>query len=223
MSYISKVLALVWKDVLSELRTREMLSSMLVFALLVMVIFNFSFELRVDNVAQVAPGILWVTFAFASTLELTRSLAMEMENDCLDGLFLAPMDRGVIYLGKMLGNLIFITAVEALVLPTFSVLFNLNLIRLPLLLTIILGTIGFAAVGTLLSAIAVNSRAREVMLPVLLFPIILPVVMAAAKVTAGILDGVPLADLAHWLRFLVAFDIIFLVVSYLTFDFVVEG
>jgi heme exporter protein B len=223
MSYLSKVLALVWKDVLSELRTREMLSSMLVFALLVMVIFNFSFELRVDNVAQVAPGILWVTFAFASTLELTRSLAMEMENDCLDGLFLAPMDRGVIYLGKMLGNLIFITAVEALVLPTFSILFNLNLIRLPLLLTIFLGTIGFAAVGTLLSAIAVNSRAREVMLPVLLFPIILPVVIAAAKVTAGILDGVPLVELAQWLRFLVAFDIIFLVVSYLTFDFVVEG
>jgi heme exporter protein B len=223
MSYASKVLALVWKDVLSELRTREMLSSMLVFALLVIVIFNFSFELRVDNVAQVAPGVLWVTFAFASTLELTRSLAMEMENDCLDGLFLAPMDRGVIYLGKMLGNLIFITVVEALVLPTFSLLFNLNLIRLPLLLTVLLGTIGFAAVGTLLSAIAVNSRAREVMLPVLLFPVILPVVIAAAKVTGGILDGVPLAELAHWLRFLVAFDIIFLVVSYLTFDFVVEG
>ncbi len=223
MSYVSKVLALVWKDVLSELRTREMLSSILVFALLVIVIFNFSFELRVDNVAQVAPGVLWATFAFASTLELTRSLAMEMENDCLDGLFLAPMDRGVIYLGKMLGNLIFITVVEALVLPTFSILFNLNLIRLPLLLTVFLGTIGFAAVGTLLSAIAVNSRAREVMLPVLLFPIILPVVIAAAKVTGGILDGVPLAELAHWLRFLVAFDIIFLVISYLTFDFVVEG
>jgi heme exporter protein B len=223
MSYASKVLDLVWKDVLSELRTREMLSSMLVFALLVIVIFNFSFELRVDNVAQVAPGVLWVTFAFASTLELTRSLAMEMENDCLDGLFLAPMDRGVIYLGKMLGNLIFITVVEALVLPTFSVLFNLNLIRLPLLLTVLLGTIGFAAVGTLLSAIAVNSRAREVMLPVLLFPIILPVVIAAVKVTGGILDGVPLAEFAYWLRFLVAFDIIFLVVSYLTFDFVVEG
>jgi heme exporter protein B len=223
MSFMRKVLALVWKDVLSELRTREMLSSMLVFALLVIVIFNFSFELRVDNVAQVAPGVLWVTFAFASTLELTRSLAMEMENDCLDGLFLAPMDRGVIYLGKMLGNLIFITAVEALVLPTFSLLFNLNLIRLPLLLTVLLGTVGFAAVGTLLSAIAVNSRAREVMLPVLLFPIILPVVIAAVKVTGGILDDLPLAELAHWLRFLVAFDVIFLVVSYLTFDFVVEG
>lgn len=223
MSFLRKVLAIVWKDVLAELRTREMFSSMLVFALLVIVIFNFSFELRVENIALVAPGVLWVTFAFASTLELNRSMAIEMENDCLDGLFLAPMDRGVIYFGKMLGNLIFISIVEALMLPVFSVLFNLSLIRPFLLLTIFLGTVGFAAVGTLLSAIAVNTRAREVMLPVLLFPIILPVVIAAAKVTGGILDGVPLAELAHWLRFLVAFDIIFLVVSYLTFDFVVEG
>ena len=223
MTFVNKVLAIVWKDVVSELRTREMFSSMLVFALLVMVIFNFSFELRVENIAQVAPGILWVTFAFASTLELTRSLATEMENDCLEGLFLAPMDRGVIYFGKMLGNLIFISAVEALMLPIFSVLFNLSLIRVPLLITIFLGAVGFAAVGTLLSTIAVNTRAREVMLPVLLFPIILPVVIAAAKVTGGILDGVPLSELAHWLRFLVGFDIIFLVISYLTFDFVVQG
>jgi heme exporter protein B len=219
----SKVLAIVWKDVLAELRTREMFSSMLVFALLVIVIFSFSFELRVENIALVAPGVLWVTFAFASTLELNRSMAMEMENDCLDGLFLAPMDRGVIYFGKMLGNLIFISAIEAIMLPIFSVLFNLNLIQIPLVLTIFLGTVGFAAVGTLLAAMAVNTRAREVMLPVLLFPVILPVVIAAAKVTGGILDGVPLAELAHWLRFLVAFDIIFLIVSYLTFDFVVQG
>jgi heme exporter protein B len=223
MSFLRKVLAIVRKDVLAELRTREMFSSMLVFALLVIVIFNFSFDLRVENVALVAPGVLWVTFAFASTLELNRSMAIEMENDCLDGLFLAPMDRGVIYFGKMLGNLIFISAIEAIMLPIFSVLFNLSLIQLPLLLTIFLGTVGFAAVGTLLAAMAVNTRAREVMLPVLLFPIILPVVIAAAKVTGGILDGAPLAELAHWLRSLVAFDIIFTVVSYLTFDFVVQG
>lgn len=223
MSYLSKVLAIVWKDVVAELRTKEMFSSMLVFSLLVIVIFNFSFDLRVENIAQVAPGVLWVTFAFASTLELNRSLALEMENDCLDGLLLAPMDRSVIYFGKMLGNLIFICTIEALILPIFSVLFNLNLIRPPLLLTIFLGTVGFAGVGTLLSAIAVNTRAREVMLPVLLFPIILPVVIAATKATGGILDGLPLGDIAHWLRFLVAFDIIFLVVSYMTFDFVVQG
>ena len=108
-------------------------------------------------------------------------------------------------------------------LPIFSVLFELNLIQPPLLLTIFLGTIGIAAVGTLLSAIAVNTKAREVMLPVLLFPIILPVVISAVKVTAGILDGIPLGDLAHWLRFLIAFDVIFLVVSYMTFDYVVQG
>lgn len=223
MSFLNKVLAIVWKDVVAELRTREMFSSMLVFALLVIVIFNFSFELRVENIAQVAPGVLWVTFVFAGTLELNRSLALEMENDCLDGLFLAPMDRSAIYFGKMLGNLIFISAIEALMLPIFSVLFDLNLILPSLLLTIFLGTIGFAAVGTLLSAIAVNTRAREVMLPVLLFPILLPVVISVTKVTGGILDGVPLGDLAHWLRFLVAFDIIFLVVSFMTFDFVVQG
>ena len=223
MSFLNKVLAIVWKDVVAELRTREMLSSMLVFALLVIVIFNFSFELRVENIVQVAPGVLWVTFVFAGTLELNRSLALEMENDCLDGLFLAPMDRSAIYFGKMLGNLIFISAIEALMLPIFSVVFDLNLILPSLLLTIFLGTIGFAAVGTLLSAIAVNTRAREVMLPVLLFPILLPVVISVTKVTGGILDGVPLGDLAHWLRFLVAFDIIFLVVSFMTFDFVVEG
>lgn len=223
MSFLNKVLAIVWKDVVAELRTREMLSSMLVFALLVIVIFNFSFELRVENIVQVAPGVLWVTFVFAGTLELNRSLALEMENDCLDGLFLAPMDRSAIYFGKMLGNLIFISAIEALMLPIFSVVFDLNLILPSLLLTIFLGTIGFAAVGTLLSAIAVNTRAREVMLPVLLFPILLPVVISVTKVTGGILDGVPLGDLAHWLRFLVAFDIIFLVVSFMTFDFVVQG
>ena len=223
MSFLNKTLAIVWKDVVAELRTREMFSSMLVFALLVIVIFSFSFDLRVENIAQVAPGALWVTLAFASTLELNRSLALEMENDCLDGLFLAPMDRSAIYFGKMIGNLIFISTVEALMLPIFSVVFDLNLLRPSLLLTVFLGTIGIAAVGTLLSAMAVNTRAREVMLPVLLFPIILPVVISAAKATGGILDGVPLGELAHWLQFLVAFDVIFLVVSYMTFDFVVQG
>jgi heme exporter protein B len=223
MNFLNKVLAIVWKDVVVELRTREMSSSMLVFGLLLIVIFSFSFELRVDNMAQVAPGVLWVTFAFAGTLELNRSLSLEMENDCLDGLFLAPMEHSAIYFGKVLGNLIFISAIEALMLPIFSVLFELNLIQPSLLLTVFLGTIGFAAVGTLLSTIAVNTRAREVMLPVLLFPIVLPVVISAVKVTAGILDGLPLGDLAHWLRFLIAFDMIFLVVSYMTFDYVVQG
>lgn len=223
MNFLNKVLTIVWKDVLAELRTKEMFSSMLVFAVLLVVIFNFSFELRIENVAEVAPGVLWVTFAFAGTLELNRSLSLEMDEGCLDGLLLAPMERTAIYFGKMLGNLIFISAIEALMLPIFSALFDLNLIQPALLLTIFLGTLGFVVVGTLLSAMAVNTRAREVILPVLLFPIILPVVISAVKVTAGILDGQPLGDLLHWLRFLIGFDIIFLVVCYMTFDYVVES
>lgn len=223
MNSWKKVLTIVWKDVVAELRTKEMFSSMFVFALLLTVIFNFSFELRVEKVAEVAPGVLWVTFAFAGTLELNRSLSLEVEEGRLDGLLLAPMERSAIYFGKMLGNLGFISAIEALMLPIFSALFDLNLIQPALLLTIFLGTLGFAAVGTLLSTMAVNTRAREVMLPVLLFPIILPVVISAVKVTAGILDGLPLSDFVHWLRFLIGFDIIFLVVSYMTFDYVVES
>jgi len=223
MRFLNKTLAIVWKDCVAELRTKEMFSSMFVFALLLIVIFSFSFDLRVENVAEVAPGILWVTFAFAGTLELNRSLSSEMEEARLDGLLLAPMERSTIYFGKMLGNLLFMSATEVIMLPIFSALFDLNLIQPAFLLTVFLGTAGFAAVGTLLSAMAANTRAREVMLPVLLFPIILPVVLSAVKLTAGILDGLPWASLAHWLRLLFGFDVIFLIVSYLTFDYVVQG
>jgi len=223
MQFLNKVLAIVWKDVVAELRTKELFSSMFVFALLMIVIFSFSFDLRVERVAEVAPGVLWVTFAFAGTLELNRSLATEVEGARLDGLLLAPMERSTIYFGKMLGNLVFILAIEALMLPIFSAVFDLNLLQPGLLSTVVLGTIGFAAVGTLLSTMAVNTRAREVLLPVLLFPIILPVVLSAVKITAGMLDGQPWTDMAPWLRLLIGFDIIFATVCYMTFDYVVQG
>jgi len=223
MHFLNKVLAIVWKDVVAELRTKELFSSMFVFALLMIVIFSFSFDLRVERVAEVAPGVLWVTFAFAGTLELNRSLATEVEGARLDGLLLAPMERSTIYFGKMLGNLVFILAIEALMLPIFSAVFDLNLLQPGLLLTVVLGTIGFASVGTLLSTMAVNTRAREVLLPVLLFPIILPVVLSAVKITAGMLDGQAWIDMAPWLRLLIGFDIIFATVCYMTFDYVVQG
>ena len=170
-----------------------------------------------------APGVLWVTFAFAGTLELNRALSTEVEEARLDGLLQAPMERSTIYLGKMLGNLLFISATEAVMLPIFAAVFDLNLIQPAFLLTTFLGTVGFAAVGTLLSAMAANTRAREVMLPVLLFPIVLPVVISAVKLTAGILDGLPWDSLASWLRLLIGFDVIFLTVSYMTFDYIVQG
>ncbi len=223
MRLFSKTLAIVWKDVVAELRTKELFSSMFVFTLLMIVIFSFSFDLRVEKVAEVAPGVLWVAFAFAGTLELNRSLSAEIEEARLDGLLLAPMERSTIYFGKMLGNLMFISATEAVMLPIFSAVFDLNLLQPAFLVTVLLGTLGFAAVGTLLSTMAANTRAREVMLPVLLFPIVLPVVISAVKLTAGILDGLPWSSLASWLRLLIGFDIIFLALSYMTFDYVVQG
>jgi len=222
IGFLRKVLAIVHKDIIAELRTKEMFSSMFVFALLVIVIFNFAFELRVANVKQVAPGVLWVTFTFAGMLGLNRSFILEKDRGCLEGLLLAPVDRSAIYFGKMLGNLIFMLVVEAIVLPIFWVLFNPPLFSPALILIIVLGTLGFAGVGTLFSAIAVHTRAREVMLPILLFPIVVPLMIAAVKITGGLLDGQPLSEMRNWLNLLVGFDIIFLTVSYMTFDYVVE-
>jgi heme exporter protein B len=222
MAFVRKILAIVHKDIIAELRTKEMFSSMFVFALLVIVIFNFAFELRVANVKQVGPGVLWVTFTFAGMLGLNRSFILEKDKGCLEGLLLAPVDRSAIYFGKMLGNLIFMSVVEAIVLPIFWVLFNPPLFSPALILVIVLGTLGFAGVGTLFSAIAVHTRAREVMLPILLFPIVVPLMVAAVKITGGLLDGQPLGEMRNWLNLLVGFDVIFLTVSYMTFDYVVE-
>ena len=223
MNTIRSALTIVWKDMIAEWRTKEMFSSMFVFILLVIVIFKFSFDLRVSNATLLLPGILWAALTFAGTLQLGRSASLEVEDGHVDGLLLAPVPRSSIYLGKALGNLMFMSITELIMLPIFSALFNLNLFRPLILLAVFLGTVGFASVGTLLSTMAAHSRAREVMLPVLLFPIILPVVIAAVKLTAGVLDGVAWQELAVWVRFLIAFDIVFLVISLMTFRFVVEG
>jgi len=222
MRFLRKVLAIVQKDVAVELRTKEILSSMFIFALLVIVIFSFAFELRVEDVRQVTPGVLWVTFIFAGTLGLNRSFALEKDRGCLEGLLLCPVDRSAIYFGKVLGNVIFMLILEAIILPIFSVLFNVSLFQPALILIIVLGTLGYAGVGTLLSAMAAHTRAREVMLPILLFPIVVPAMIAAVKATGGIVDGQQLSEIAHWVRLLVVFDVIFLAISFMTFDYVVE-
>ncbi len=204
-----------------EMRSREMLSSMFVFALIVMLVFSFSFELRVDNAIQVAPGVLWVAFTFAGMLGLGRSFILERDQGCLDGLLLCPVDRSVIFLGKMLGNLLFISMIEIIILPLYLALFDLPF-KLLLLPIVLLGTVGFAAVGTLFSAMTVHARARELLLPILLFPIAIPLLIAAVKLTAGLFDGQPWSSMGRWLQFLIGFDVIFLTVSYMSFDYVVE-
>ncbi len=173
--------AVVWKDLAAELRSRELISAMLVFSLLVILIFNFALELDTKTRATVTSGVLWVTFAFAGTLGLNRSMAMEKDRGCLDGLLLAPVDRSAIYFGKAIGNLIFMFIVEMIVLPVYSVLYNTNLFNPGLLLVILLGSIGYVAVGTLLSTMAVQTRTRDVLLPILLFPVAIPVFIAAVQ------------------------------------------
>ncbi len=222
MNYLNKVLAIVWKDITAELRTKDIFVSMSVFALLALIIFQFAFDLRADNVVVVLPGVLWVAITFAGTLGLSRSFILEQDRGSMEGLLLAPVDRSAIYFGKLIGNLLFITAMELLLLPLASVLFNTWLLTPGLILVIILGTIGFAAVGTLFAALSVNTRAREVLLPILLFPIMVPVLIAGVRATGALLDGEPFSEIGHWLRLMVAYDAIFLAAAFLLFDYVVE-
>ncbi|MEW5958046.1 MAG: heme exporter protein CcmB [Chloroflexota bacterium] len=221
--YVRKVLAIVGKDIAAEIRTKEMVSAMLVFSLLIILIFNFAFDLRAENLRTLAPGVLWVAISFAGMLGLSRSFILELDRGVLDGLLLAPVDRSAIYFGKMIGNVLFINIVEIILLPVFVILFNLSANVLPLLIgVVILGTIGFAGVGTLFSAMAVHTRAREVLLPIMLFPVVVPVMLAAVRLTSAILDATPLGEVSHWLALLLAFDVIFIAASFMLFDFVVE-
>ena len=214
--------AVVWKDLAAELRSRELLSAMLVFALLVILIFNFALELDIKTRATVTAGVLWVIFIFAGTLGLNRSMAIEKDRGCLDGLLLAPVDRSAIYFGKMIGNLIFMLIVEAIVLPIYSVLYNTNLFNPGFLLVTLLGSIGYVTVGTLLAAMAVQARTRDILLPILLFPVIIPVILASVKASMGFLQGIEISEIMPWINLLIVYDVIFLAAAYMTFDYVVE-
>lgn len=222
-AFFRAMFAVVWKDLAAEMRSRELLSAMLVFSLLVILIFNFALELDAAARANVTAGVLWVTFVFAGTLGLNRSLAIEKDRGCLDGLLLAPVDRTAIYFGKTLANFVFILVVAAIVLPVYSVLYNVNLLAQPgLLLVIVLGAEGYVAVGTLLSTMAVQTRTRDVLLPILLFPVVIPVLVAAVKASSGFLQSLPVEEIRPWINLLVTYDVIFTTVAFMVFEYVVE-
>ena len=220
--YLRAVGAVIWKDFRTEWRNRENLSAMLVFALLVILIFNFALELDLQAKASLSAGVLWTTFIFAGTLGLNRSLAVEKDRGCLDGLLLAPVDRSVIYFGKAIGNLVFMVLVEAIVLPVFSFLYGFNVFQPGFLGVVVLGSIGYAAVGTLLSTMVVQARTRDILLPILLFPLTLPVVIAAVKASQGFFQNLPLAEFSVWVNILVAYDLIFIAIAFMVFDYVLE-
>ncbi len=172
-----------------------------------------------------AAGLLWVTVLLAGVLGLSKSFTQEREQGCMDGLLLTPVSRGVLYLGKMLSNTLFLGLILVLLLPLFSLFFGVGLrgVGLPLALVLLGGTVGFSALGTLLGGITASLKGREVLLPILLFPLLVPIVVVAVHLTGTILDGRPLSEETQWLQLLGAFDAVFLIVSYLVFEFVMES
>jgi heme exporter protein B len=221
-NFLKAIAAVVWKDLRAEFRSRELFSAMLVFSLLIILIFNFALELDIKTRQSVTAGVLWSTFAFAGTLGLNRSMAIEKDRGCLDGLLLAPVDRSAIYFGKTISNLAFMLIVELIVLPVYSVLYSVNLFQPGLVLVILLGSIGYAGVGTLLSAMSVETRTRDILLPILLFPVVIPVLLAAVKASGGFLSGADWEEIVLPLNLLIAYDVIFIAVAFMVFDYVVE-
>ncbi len=220
--YLRAVWAVVWKDLTAEMRSKEVISAMLIFSLLVIFIFNFALELVPRTRVEVTSGVLWVTIVFAGTLGLNRSMAIEKDRGCLDGLLLAPVDRSAIFFGKAIGNFIFMVIVEAIVMFAFGILYNVNLFLPGLLLVIFLGSIGYVIVGTLLSSMAVQTRTRDVMLPILLFPVVLPLLITAVRATNGFLDGIPLNEIMSQINIMIVFDVIYFALALMLFDFIVE-
>jgi len=215
--------AILWKDLVTEWRSRDRLVGMAVFALLVVVTFYFAAPAGSTPEARShLPGLLWVAYVFAALLGLGRAFASELENEALSGLALAPGDRGWIYLGKATASLVFLLIVQALTALAFGVVFAVPLfeVALPFALVALLGAIGLAAIGTLFSAMAVRTSYREVMLPLLMLPLLVPVILGSVRATAGLLAGGELAGDA--LRLLVVTDGVYLIVSFLCFEYVLD-
>jgi heme exporter protein B len=221
---LAKIWAVFRKDLLIELRTKDSVNAMLFFGIVVLVIFNFALESIRENIRMAVPGVLWVSFAFSGTLGLNRMFACEKENSCLQGLLMIPMDRGILYLGKMLAASVFMLITEAVIFIFSLVFFNLTVWReLPyLLLVFLIGTIGFTSVGTLLSAVSVNTKMREVLLPLILFPVVLPILVNAVESTHIILNTIEYGALKLPLTIMTVFTVVFATLSFLLFEYVLE-
>ena len=216
--------ALIWKDLVIEARTRELVTSMSLVAFLALVILNLALGPSPQLAAAAAPAVVWVTVAFAATLGLARAQGLEQEGQALQGLLLTPVGRHVLYLGKCGANLVVVLVLQLVVVAATAALFSGDVgRRLPwLALPLALGAVGFTAVGTLLSAMTAATRLREVLLPILLLPVALPVIMLSLSGVGAVLEGRDLAELFRSLKLLAAVDIIFVMLGMGLFPYVVE-
>ncbi len=224
MSFVVPVFNIAYKDLILEIRTRDVVASVLVFALLVVVVFSFALNSVPSAVRDdLVPGVLWVAFSFAGVLAMSRAFVLEKEKGSLQGLLLAPVSRDAIYFGKMLSSFVFMLVVEAAFIPLFAVLFDFTYFSPYLIVVLLLATLGFVAVGTLFSAIAVHTRSREIMLPVLFLPIVSPVIIAAVESSSALVGtGVTGVSPERWLGLIAVFDMVFLVGCPWVFGLVLE-
>ena len=225
MTFARRAWIILWKDLLTERRSKESLNALFFFALLLLFLFEFALGPDRERLAGALPGLLWLGFVLAGLLGLGRTFLAERENDCWEGLVLTPGDKGAIYLGKLAGNLLLMAAVELVLLTLFGVFYNVDLwTSLPSLSVVIfLGTVGLASVGTLFGAMTSQLRARELLFPVLLLPVQVPVLLGTVKATEAVLQGLALAEVGHWLKLLAAADLVYVVVGLLTFEFILEA
>jgi len=225
ISYARRAWIVVWKDLLAERRSKESLNGLLFFAMLLLLLFEFALGPDRDRLRSAMPGLLWLGVVLAGLLGLGRSFLIERNNDCWEGLRLSPGDKSAIYLGKLVGNLATMLAVELVLVALFGVLYDIDLVPVlgPLCLVLLLGTIGLSAVGTLFAAMTSHVRARELLFPVLLLPAQVPLLLAAVSMTQASLLGQPLAEVRHWLELLAVADLVYIVVGLLTFESILDA
>lgn len=226
MQYMRQVWTVAAKDLRSELRTKEALNASLSFALVILLLFSFAFDPTAELTREISGGLLWLVFAFAGALLLNRSFARELENDCLDVLVTSPVPASALFLGKALANWLLLLGIELVCLPVFGVFYNVGWARQPawLALVLLLATWGITVIGTMFSALTVNLRLRELMLPMLVYPMLIPCLMAAMQLTTALVAGqAPSGDQLAWLRMLVGFDIIFTALSVALVETVLIG
>ena len=225
MRYARRALIVAWKDLVVERRSKETLNALLFFSLALLFVFQFTLGPNRERLAAVLPGVLWLGFILSGVLGLGRTFLVERDNDCWEALLLAPGDKSAVYVGKLAASLALMLVVEAIVLALFTLFFNVDLgPALPgLALVIVLGTLGIAAVGALFAAMTAQVRTRELLFPVLLLPVLVPVLLGTVKATEALLLREPLASVAHWWQLLVAADVVYVVVGLLTFDVLLEG
>ncbi len=225
MRFLRQSLTVAAKDLRAELRTKEAMNASLSFALVILLLFSFAFDPTSDQTSEISGGLLWLVFAFAGALILNRSFSRELPNDCLDALIASPVSGAALFLGKALANTVLLLAIELVSLPVFGIFYDVRWTGQfwSLMLVIVLATWGITVVGTMFSALTVNLRLRELMLPMLVYPMIVPALMAAMQLTTTLLAGSPMADDLIWLRLLVGFDIIFTVLALTMVETVLVG